>query len=314
MAETDWPAGEELSEALARNNTLQPKLGPMLELLLSSQDQTLFSDAIITRIRGMLLSIARHVLRHQAEAMGERAADAFVFARSEDLAVQLSTHQPLILHCHALALETQCMDRMQSLYGLDPVLTPLIQDMISSEDAGLASAAMALLASQTRFTQFQKRLELPLTELSADLFHSVLTTWHGASDETDVDSLARAETKLRSEFDEGKSRISLLDRVISTLGGAGDQTLEIDQAGVSLFLSAIASSVGMRRDQAALATHETQIARLLLALRSTGRKPQDCEAAVLRIHPEAEVPYGLDQIGTREAKAMMSVISSKTIG
>ena len=78
------------------------------------------------------------------------------------------------------------------------------------------------------------------------------------------------------------------------------------EAGVALFLSALALRSGQPRDIVAVSTNVRQQARLALGLRAAGLKPQDIEAQLLRLHPESMPPGGLADIGTREALDLLT--------
>ena len=71
-------------------------------------------------------------------------------------------------------MSQRVLERLQARSGIDPVLTPLVQDLVASKDGSVASLAMAVLASQARFQQHYRRMELPLRELPGDLFHQAL--------------------------------------------------------------------------------------------------------------------------------------------
>lgn len=305
-ADPQWPEGEALRAALASGDSALERIGPILGHLLSTRDQSLFSDELVARIRGMLTHLAWQVLRIQAEATGVKGREEFAAEHGEDLAERLFASASLVTHCHALALEWQLSSRLEADHGLDPVLSPVLQSLIGHEDASLASAAMAALAAQARFAQTQRRMEVPLGELPGDLFHEILLTWRDFNGEDASDALVRAEGRLRADFDEASGRLSLLDRVATLLDKEPAAALVFDQAGVALFLSALALRTGQPRDIVTVSTNERQQARLALSLRAAGLKPQDVEAQLLRLHPDRTPPGGLADIGTREALNLLA--------
>lgn len=315
MAEAEWPEGDALRAALARGDRALGRIGPILGHLLSTRDQSLFSDAIVARVRGMLIHLAWQVLRVQAEATGHRGREQFAAEHGEALAEYFFASPLLVAHCHALALEWRLASGLEEDSALDPVLSPLMQTLIGHEDTQIASAAMAALAAQARFAQAQRRMELPVAELPADLLHETLLAWRAFNDNERSDALTRAEGKLRADFHEGAGRLSLLDRVITILGPRGaNAALTIDHGGVALFLSALALRSAQSRDTVALATNEQQAARLALSLRAAGLKPLDVEAQLLRIHPDELPPRGLEQIGTREAAQLLAQGALRSTG
>lgn len=310
MAETEWPEGDALRVALARGDRALGRTAPILGHLLSARDQSLFSDAIVARVRGMLIHLAWQILRIQAEATGRKGREQFAAEQGESLAEHFFASPLLVAHCHALAMEWRLAAALEEEGALDPVLSPLMQTLIGHQDTQIASAAMAAMAAQARFAQAQRRMEMPLAELPGDLLHEALLAWRSFNRDERSDALTRAEGKLRSDFDERAGRLSLLGRLVTTLGAGASAALAIDQGGVALFLSALALRSGQSRDIVALATNEQQAARLALCLRAVGLKPQEVEAQLLRIHPHELPPQGLEQIGTREAAQLLAQATS----
>lgn len=299
-----------LREALMKGNAALARIGPILTHLLATPDHSLFSDEIIARVRGMCRHLAWQTLGAQAEAAGEAGREAFGEQHGERLADHLMASPALLSHCHALAIEWQLTERLEAQYGIDPVLNPLLQDLISSDDASLASAAMAGLTAQARFAQTQRRMELPLGELSGDLFHELLLRWRDHTGQLRSDAMIRAEAKLREEFDEGGARIALLARVVATLGSEGLRALEIDQAGAALFLSALAARSGQNRVAAVLSTNHRQTARLALGLRAAGLAADAVEQQQLRLIPQSAPVRAITTLDPEEARRLLTETAS----
>ncbi len=311
--EQDWPEGVALRDALSRGDTMLARAGPILSHLLSDTDRSLFTDEIVARIRGMLTDLAKRLLRVQADATGSRAREEFMAQQLEGLTEALIASPALVAHCHALAIEWQAIARLEEASSIDPVLSPMLQELIGHEDPAIAGTAMAALAAQTRFARSQRRLELPFAELTGDLFHDLLLHWREYNHAELSSALERAEVRLREEYDEAGGRAALLSRVVSALGKDAQDALSIDYAGIALFLTALSARTGQSRDMAAFSLNEGQSARLALGLRAAGMKVPDVERQLLRIHPDAMPPAELDQIGTREAAQMIGQ-SGKWIG
>lgn len=312
-AEQDWPEGVALRDALSRGDTMLARSGPILSHLLSDADRSLFTDEIVARIRGMLTDLAKRLLRVQADATGSRARDEFVAQQLGGLTQALVASPALVSHCHALAIEWLAIARLEETASLDPVLSPMLQDLIGHDDPAIASTAMATIAAQTRFTRAQRRLELPLAELTGDLFHDLLLSWREYNHAELSSALERAEVRLREGYDEAGGRTALLSRMVSALGKDAQDALFLDRAGIPLFVTALSARTGQSRDLAAFALNEGQSARLALGLRAAGMKVPDVERQLLRIHPDSIPPAELDQIGTREAAQMIGQ-SGKWIG
>lgn len=304
MAEQD--DGDRLREAFARGNLALGRIAPILCHLLATPDHSLFSDEIVARVRGMLNDLAWQILRAQAEATGQAGREEFADRHGEALAAHFQSSPTLLAHCHSLALEWQLAARMESVHGLDPVLSPLIQELVASPDSATASTAMAALAAQARFSQAQRRMELPLTELPGDLFHEVLLGWRTFTGETRSDALVRAEAKLRHGFDESAGRIALFARLIATMGAGANAALALDRAGVAMFLAALAARSGQSREMAVLSCNQNQTHRLALGLRAAGQDAAAICETVLALHPGATLPSGLKTLTERDARSMLA--------
>ena len=311
MAEPGWPDPAALRDALARADAQLELASPVLQHLLTARDHSLFSDSIVARVRGMLVNLAGQFLRVQAEATGERASEQFSERHREALADRFFASSSLVAYCHATALEWQLGLDLESRLGVDPALSPLIQDTVGHEDAEVASAAMAVLAAQTRFVRQGRRMELPLSELDGDLFHEALRIWREYPENDLSDALTRAESRMRADFDEGEGRLALLARLITLLRPQSIDTLNIQTAGVAVFLSALAIRTGQSRTRAVRSTNIGQLVRLALGLRAAGLKAGDVDTQLLLIHPDMARPTELDDLGTREAADWLAAAGAR---
>ncbi len=297
-----------MRDELAHGDALIGTIAPILRHLLANDEHSVFSDEIIARVRGMLADVAKQVLNELAAAHGNPDQRDHPPEKIVALVEHLVGHSAFLAHAHALALEWQLTERMQARLGLDPVLTPLLQALIASSDAGVASRAMALLASQARFATSQRRMQLPLNELPGDLLHTALLALRGhAGDDPEIQSaVLQAEHTIRGRYDESRSRLGLILRIVTGMGGGATAALALTHAGVGIFLSALALASGQDRDMAVLATNEGQLARLALALRASGLKPQAIEEQFVSLHPEVALPDGFEQLGSDQAAAMLA--------
>ena len=295
-----------LRDELSRGNAMLARVAPILSHLLATPDHSLFSDELVARIRGMCHDMAWQILRAQAEATGEKGRDAFADRHGEALAEHFFSSPAILSHCHALALEWQLSARMEQQYGIDPVLSHTLQDLIASPDSSQASAAMAALAAQARFAQAQRRMELPLAELPGDLFHELLLGWRSFNGQRRSDAMIRAEAKLRNGYDESANRLALLARLVSGMGEDAATALDLGKAGVALFLSALAARSGQTRAMTVLSTNERQVFRLALGLRAAGLEREEMEAQVLRIHPQVDPPRATCGISASEATQLLA--------
>jgi hypothetical protein len=309
---TDTPAQAEspgsvdavLQDELVHADTLTGTIAPILRHLLANNDHSVFGDAVIARVRGMLNDLAGQLFDALAFASGEPDPVDREGAAVAELVECLVENSALVGHCHALALEWQLTERMQARLGLDPVLSPLLQALIASSEAHTSGIAMALLASQARFAQQQRRMALPLAELPGDYLHGALLAFRAVA--ANGPELTTAEAAIRGKHDEARSRLGLIARIITGMGGGAAAALSVSHAGVAMFLSALAIGSGQDRDMAVIATNEGQLARLALSLRSAGLKTQAVEEAFLSLHPDIALPEGFDALGADRAAALLA--------
>ena len=305
---SEAPVEAILRDELAHGDVVLGTIGPVLGHLLANHDHSLFSDEIVSRVRGMIGDIARQMLTAQAEAAEEFDPRRYAERWQGRLTQALLTNARLVAHCHALALEWQLTTRLEARNAIDPVLSPLLQALVASDDAPTAATAMAALAAQARFAQRQRRMELPLGELPAEHFQQALTAWLEQVSAEDAKSAMTAAARLREDYDESVGRLGLLGRLVHGMGAGVLAALSINHAGAAIFLSALAAASQQERELAVIATNDRQLARLALALRAAGLKPKDIEEQFLYIHPDVSLPEGFDAL--RADRAMELLASS----
>ncbi len=297
-----------LREDLARGNAALGTVAPILQHLLANDDNSVFGEEIVARARGMLGDVAGQLLDELAAARGETERSVHDNAAIAPLTDGFIANPAFLSHVHALALEWQLTERLQARLALDPVLPPLLQALISSQDAGTSGTAMRLLASQARFCQAQRRMKLPLGELPGDLLHSALVGMRTmAGTEVEADQCAAiAEAAIRTRYDEGRSRLGLIAALVIGMGAGAVAALSVTHAGCAIFLSALALASGQDRDLATYATNDSQLARLALTLRAAGLKPAAIEEQFLAFHPDIALPDGFDRLGPDRAAALLA--------
>ena len=300
-----------LREELARGQERAETLVPIMRHLLVNDSTSIFSDEVVAGVRGMMASIAGELQDRfgDAESNGdhgdERGDQIF------ELTGALVENFALVEHLHALALEWQWTRQLQSRMGVDQVLSPLLQELIASQADATSVIAMKLLASQARFCQSQRRMQLSLFELPGDLLHAALIAMRTvAGTDPDADECAAAaEAAIRREYDEAASRLGLLTRLVDSLGGGALAALSLSHAGPAMFLSALAIGSGQDRARTVLSTDEGQAIRLALGLRAAGLKPKGVEEQMLSLHPNFMLPEGFDRLNSDRAAAMLSLVS-----
>lgn len=294
-----------LRDELVRGDALIAATRPILRHLLAHDDDALFSDEIVARVRGMMLDLARQLLTAQAEAAEIADCPRFVAERQDELAQAMFEDAAFLSHVHALSLEAQLTERLQARSGIDAVLSPLVRELAATDDPVTAGLAMAVLAAQARFVQQHRRMELPLGELPGDLFHKGLLFMRsqaGAGDER----AEQAERRLRGEYEEGAGRLALLSHLIMGLGSGTAGALAVDHAGLALFATALAAASGQERPLTLLSFADRQFGRLALSLRAAGLAQLAVEQQFLFLHPEAALPDGFEMLPTDRATAVLS--------
>ena len=294
-----------LRDELARETRALGGIAPVISHLLESPGQNMVSDAVLARLRGMLGDLAAQLLCETAIDGG--APDPEV---QERLAQAISAKDAVLNHLYAVAVEGQLLDQLQQRRTLDPVLSPLLQELIASEHAATAELAMSALAAQSRFVQSQRRMGLSLAELPAELFALVLNQFSTAELDTNAGDVGAAINALKSRYDEGAGRLALLSRLVGSMRAGSVAALELEHAGLSLFASALAKATDQPRDLAVLACHDRQSARLALSLRAAGLDTVAIERQFVSLNPVDAVSAGIMQISVENALTVLSRSSS----
>jgi hypothetical protein len=301
-----------LRDELVEGDAMIAAARPILRHLLANDDGGLFSDETIARVRGLVLNVAEQLLFAQAAAAEVRDRQGYARERLDALAQALFGDTEFLAHAHALTLEAQLIERVQGRTGIDPVLTPLVQELVASKDAATASLAMAVLAAQARFQQYWRRMELPLGELPGDLFHRALVAMREQAD--DAAAAEAAERALRDDYRESAGRLGLLARLVMGLGPRAARALAIDHAGLAIFATALSIAAGQRRDLVVLSFSERHHARLALTLCAAGLKQQAVLEQFLYLHPDVSLPEGFDMLRADRALALLAMAQAEVAG
>lgn len=310
------PLDDGLRENLAQGDAQIASIAPVLRHLLANNEHSVFGDEIIARVRGMLSGLARQLLTALAPGAGGDDEGWYSDADTASLVQALCGTADLVGHVHALALEWQLTERLQIRLSVDPVVPPLLQALIASPDPAIAAAAISLLAQQARFAQGQRRMQLPLAELPGDLLHAVLAVFedHIRVDPVTQVNMAQTLATIRKNFDESRSRLGLISRIVAGMGSGAGAALNITHAGPAIFLSALAMASGQDRHVATLSTIESQLTRLVLSLRAAGLKQHEIEEQVTALHPEGCLPDGFEQMGPDRAAALLAQSATYSAG
>ncbi|WP_353229281.1 hypothetical protein [Novosphingobium sp.] len=255
--------------------------GATLAQLVTLGPCQLLDDETLVRTRALVTDLAAQLAD----------ADAALIAPVRDM---LAASPTILTHCHALAIEWRLGAVMAARRGLDPVLPPLLRRRLDGRAFGddAAALATALLAAQTRVGEALRRMRLPFDELPGDLQHMAVAIADGARADHGHGDALPARVSGGTHPDRG--RLALLRRVLAGLGADSGAGLNLDQAGVPLFLSALALASGAQRDAVVLATAEDDPIRLALLLRAGGLSRDHAAEHLLAIRPDAD-PALVDQ-------------------
>ena len=292
-------SGHSLAGELARAARGADAALPVLRHLLASDGPSLVNEAVVARVRGML-----HDLAWQLCAGGRKplVAPPDSMPLVDTLAERLAADSAVLAHVHALAIESHLAERFEQRMSLDPVLSPLLQELIASSDQAVAGLAMQVLTAQTRFMQRQRRMELPLEELPADLFHAICRLAGGISGPAAASGLAA----LKADYDEGATRLALLARLAVAMHRAVTACLSFDRAGIALFTQGVTALAGIPRAQVVLMCHEQQAVRLALALRAAGLDLAGIERQMLVMAAPAAPLLQAAELTPQQARAFLA--------
>lgn len=286
-------------DELARADRALRGVAPVLAHMLDTSGERLVTEAIIARIRGMLDNLAHRMLN-----AGHRAGHRNVVDETEvnDLSELLSGEQSLLRHLYTLAVEALLTEKLERSASLDPVLSPLLQELIASDQPATADLAMRALASQSRFMQLQTRMELPIEELPADVLAIVLERCADAGG----NNSEAAGSAIKRLYDESSSRIGLLTALVAGMRKGAIAGLSIEHAGFALFASCLASLTDLRRDVAVLSCHEQPSVRLAVGLRAAGLEAADIETQLNILGNSSTNLRGIDALPPDRAKAIVA--------
>lgn len=290
-----------LREELVQGDAMLQSAAPVMRHILSTTRSAIFADEIVARVRGGVEDIARQLLG-VTDSPEHSPLDP---AALDDLLEALMAVPGLVGHLHALAVEWQLTERFQARHALDPVVPPLLEALLASDDATTSALAMTSLAAQARFAQTQRRMQAPLHELPADLLHGVLLAWRGIVGEGS--EVMSAERAIRAEFDESRTRLGLIARLVTGMGSGAIAALSLQHAGVAIFASAVAMASGQDREIAILATSSGQSLRLALMLRAAGVKPRAIEEQLVSLHAEVGLPVEWHRLAPEQATELLAV-------
>lgn len=304
------PAAEKaIRDGLVRADRALRGVPPVLSHLLVVSRPPLITDEVVARLRGNLSSLAKQLLDSapRAGARDEKRPDG-----PDILTERLAASSIVLSYCFAQAIESETIDRLEKREQIDPVLSPLLQELIASKNDETAELAMKVLAAQSRFVQHQKRMSLPLDDLPAEIFHELLRRWEAQSKKDP--QIEQAIKHLKSAYDEATGRPALLARLIGTLRQGATAALDLHHAGFAMFATALAQLNRHPRELAVLASHEGQATRLALLLRAAGLDARAIQQQFLFFAPSGRFPAEIADLAPDEAAAILTETSLSLAG
>lgn len=295
------PAHLALSHEIARADEALSGLVPVLNYLLVHPDHARISDDILARIRGLMADWVRQLLA-RAPGLEEERRDEL----SQPLYRALCADNRLVSHAYALAVEFRLTEQWSDTHAIDPVLTPLLQELIGDKKRAVAETAMTFLAAQARFVAMMRRMTLPVSELPDEIEAILYKHWKKVSHPTDRIALSRAAAQERDAQDAPASRLALLDHLMKAIGRRSKSCLDIEAAGCALFASALARRTKQPRELAIVALLDTQAARMALLLRAAGLDKDALERQFELLQGSARLPQEWDDITQAKAQALLS--------
>ncbi|KEO91511.1 hypothetical protein EH31_02250 [Erythrobacter longus] len=295
-----------LRDEMARGNRALRSVAPVIGHMLDSEGPSLFGDAIVARLRGMINDIA-------AQFVGELPLNPenseMLKALVDVVAQQLASDETVVDHLYSVALEGHLTAKLKQTASIDPVLSPLMQELIASDKPEIAEIAMSTMAAQSRFAQSQNRMEMPVGELPFEVFSRVLDLFEAAPLGAGKHHIDAAIAKLKRAYDEGAGRIGLLARLSSSMHGGAIAALDLSHAGLALFASAMASLTGQPREHAVFACHEAQIVRLALMLKAAGLSAHAIEGQLAVLGGTKPLPDGFAALSQSVAQDTLREMS-----
>ena len=304
LAEPTLESVETLLRAeLAQSDIVLSTAAPVLRHLLANEGDGLLSDEVVARTRGLLADLAGQLLDALAEEMSVTGPVSFMAEHRDAVVKALAAEPALLAHLHALAIEGGLALRIEERTGIDPVLCPLLRELVGSRDDTVAGIAMAVLAAQARFVLHHRGMMLPLSELPSDLFRRALDALQRQA-AAGGDAAAAAAQNLGKRFDERRSRLGLIAQLLERIGGPAP-ALDVAHAGVAVFATALAQASGQERELCLLSLAGGRAAHLALQMRAAGLAQSELENQLLNLDAEAPLPRGFEALSQDRASRLL---------
>lgn len=214
--------------------------------------------------------------------------------RSEESVLEALLDEPRLLsHLHALALEHALTERCAESLRIDPLLPPLVKELIGSPNQDVSELAAASLQAQLRHRQRMEKMRLSVEELPSELIGAVskLAGQHGLVDADHQHWFHSATVP---------SRLSLFKLLVQTPEYPLKRRWDLRKAGVPLLFSALAVQSDSSFEEIAILMTNSQTAQLALTLFAINCSKKAAQCTLAALHGE----HGMrvyQEIASREA-------------
>lgn len=289
-----------MREALSKSDTAFQGIAPVLNHMLDESWPTIVTEESLAHVRGMARGLTEELSASgtQDAPINESGLEAF--------GQKLLGDSSLLQHCFTLAIEGQVMEQLAGDQAIERVLSPLLQELVGSENQTTAELAMSCIAAQSRFAQSHNRMRTQLAELPPLLFHSVLSKWQEFVAKHQPGMPIRAVEALRKQYDESATRVAIMERLVSTIGSGSRAALDLSHGGFSLFVTAVAKASSQPRDHSILACKELASPRLGLSLKAAGLELNEIEETLALLGDATLSVSGIGQILPDQAQSILN--------
>lgn len=288
-----------LRRGLVRGDAAAASALPVLRHLVAADGNEAFGEDILARVRSMLNDMAAQLLDAMIGDVDRRphAPDEIAV-----LSRALLDDAGVLAHAHVAAIEWQLTCSLHDRLALDPVNTPLVQTQIAEGRAG----ALAFLGAQASWYQDHQRFTLPLSRLPVETLDAVLGILRQLVDgeQSLAQRVGEVEDALRAAHAATADRIELARQVASDADEVS--AVSVQEAGVAVFLTALADRSGAARDEIVLSTLPQQKSRFMLRMLAAGVSPYCLQRQVQAIHRNTVLPDGLDGIDPQRAALVLA--------
>ncbi len=188
---------------------------------------------------------------------------------------------------------------------MDPALPPVLQTLIGSDAEQIAPLAMKLVAAQSQFIQQQMRMQLPFGQIPGDLLHKILCDWRAAGARETAAAMTKAETIIRRNYNEGDSRLALLERFCGELESYEYTEMSVSQLGLSLFATRLAQKSGQERARVILSFDPSQSVRMFVSLTAAGMSADQIVRQFATIYGDDIAMPDLGTLSPDEARSLL---------